>query len=99
MSRAEKDVYSYVSNHTCVSFISVAGIKHPDKKQFREKGIYLSLEFQAVVGWVIVGTSNSRSHHICRQKQLSDYTHTYSLACAQLGFSVLIQFRTPLLRE
>lgn len=55
LSRAEKDVHSYISNHTCASSISVAGIKHPDKKQLREKGVYLSLELQAMVGWSLWG--------------------------------------------
>jgi hypothetical protein len=44
VGRAEENVCSYISNHTCASFISVAA-----RKLLREKGVYLSIEFWATV--------------------------------------------------
>lgn len=77
----------HISNHTCSSVISVAGIEYLHKKQLREKGVYLSLEFQAAVGQcgkVRVGTPNSRSQHIHRQGQRNEHTHACLLAHVQL---------------
>lgn len=38
-----------IQTHRCPGFISVARMKYPDRKQLKEKEVYLSLQFQVTV--------------------------------------------------
>lgn len=84
-----------VQLRTCPISLSVAGMKTLTKKQHKVERVYLISQLQVVCP-VLQGSLSSRSQ--LRQLVTADRNEAmrvHLLACAQLHFPTLTQFRTP----